>query len=246
MVKRVLLLIVLAGCLGTGATLNVGSGAHVALAGFSDLNDFLTLVNQTIDLVEGQPDVVGEVPPLPDLRTGVGFTLGELVGDGFGLGLQAALASWETATSGSWTFKGSEFPVSLRLKVEYLALALQAGFQVVPGAFMVGLAGGWGWANVEYKGEFNLPPDDWSIPFQPPGGTATWRARGPVGGVYARVLLPLGAGFSLGLEAGLRLAPLGVPQAGGVPLDLDADGEGETLDLSGMRFGLCVQLSFEL
>lgn len=245
MVKRALLLIVLAGWLGTGATLNVGSGAHAALAGFSDLNDFLTLVNRTIAFVEGQPNVEGEVPPLEELRTGVGFSLGELVGDGFGLGLRAALASWETATSGSWTSEGSELPVSLRLEVEYLSLALQAGFQVVPGAFTVGLAGGWGWANLGYACEFNLPPD-FSIPFQPPGGTATWRAHGPVGEASARVLLPLGAGFYLGLEAGLRLAPLGVPQIGGVPLDLDADGEGETLDLSGMWFGLCVQLSFEL
>ncbi len=246
MVKRALLVIVLAGCLGSGATLNVGSGAHAALAGFADLNDFLTLVNNTIAFVEGQPNVDGEVPPLPELRTGVGFTLGELVGNGFGLGLRAALASWETATSGSWTSEGSEYPVSLWLKVEYLALAAQAAFQVIPGAFTVGLVGGWGWANLEYKGQFSFPDGDWELPVQLASMDATWRARGPVGEVYARVLVPLEAGFSLGLEAGLRLAPLGVPQTGGVPLDLDADGEGETLDLSGMWFGLCVQLSFEL
>ena len=245
MVKRALLAVVLTGCLGAGATLDVGSGAHAALAAFTDLNSFLTLVNQTIDFVEGQPNVDGEVPPLPALRTGVGFSLSELVGDGVGLGLRATLASWETATQGSWTSEGSEYPASLRLKVEYLALAAQAAFQVVPEAFTVGLAGGWGWANLMYESTFTLPPD-WAIPFQPPPGSSTWRARGPVGEAYARILLPLGAGLSLGLEVGLRLAPLGVPQTGGVPLDLDADGEGETLDLSGMWLGLCVQLSFGL
>ncbi len=245
MVKRALLVIVLAGCLGSGATLNVGSGAHAALAGFADLNDFLTLVNNTIAFVEGQPNVDGEVPPLPELRTGVGFTLGELVGDGFGLGLRAALASWETATSGSWTSEGSGYPVSLWLKVEYLALAAQAAFQVIPGAFTVGLAGGWGWANFEYASTFSLP-SDWSIPFQPPSGSAVYRAAGPVGEVYARVALPLLPGFSVGLEAGLRLAALGVPSSGDTPLDLDSDGRGERLDLSGMWLGICVLLSFGL
>ncbi len=242
MVKRALALVLLLGGVGLGATLEVGSGAQAVLSYFSDLNGFVALVNQTIDFVQGQPDVSGEVPALGELRLGTGLALGETLG---GVGFKAAMATWETGTSGEWSADGSQYPASLSLRVEFLALSLQAAFPVVPQAFTVGLSGGWGWANFEYASTFSLP-SDWSIPFQPPSGNAVWRAAGPVGEVYARVALPLFPGFFIGVEAGLRLATLGVPSSGGTPLDLDSDGRGERLDLSGMWLGICVLLSFGL
>ena len=242
MVKRALALVTLLGGIGLGATLEVGSGAQAVLSYFSDLNGFISLVNQTIDFVQGQPNVTGEVPTLAELRLGTGLALGEVLD---GVGFKAAMATWEAGTSGEWSADGSQYPASLSLKVELLALSLQAAFPVVPQAFTVGLSGGWGWANFDYASTFSLPPD-WGVTFQPPSGNSVWRAAGPVGEVYARVALPLLPGFSIGVEAGLRLAALGVPTSGGTPLDLDADGRGERLDLSGMWLGVCVLLSFGL
>lgn len=241
MVKRALLVLIFGG-MALGATLDVGSGAHFILASPGDLNGFVALVNQTIDFVQGLANVTGEVPPLSELRLGVGLSLGETLG---GLGVRADLASWEAATEGTWSSAGSEYPVSLRLTAEYIAISAQAVFAVVPGVLAVGLSGGWGIANLDYASTFSVP-DDWSIPFQPSAGAAVYRASGPVGQAFIRATFPIFPGLVVGIEAGLRLASLGVPTAGGTPMDLDADGRGETLDLSGMWLGACVGLSFGL
>ena len=118
-------------------------------------------------------------------------------------------------------------------------------FEVVPGLFSLGLSGGWGWGKLDYACSFDLPTD-WAIPFQPPPGVGVYHTSGPMGAAYARVSLPLFSQFSLGFELGVRLAGLGMLTAEGTPLDLDGDGQGESLDLSGFWLGLSVKLAFEL
>ena len=244
MAYRVVALLLLVGGMASGASLNVDSGAQLAFASLSDLSEFISLVNSTIQFVE-QPPVEGEVPRLPDMRSGVGVALGESFGDGLQAGLRAELATWGTGTEGTWTRDGSQFDVSLSLKVGLLALEGQIAFEVVPGLFSLGLSGGWGWGKLDYACSFDLPTD-WAIPFQPPPGPGVYHTSGPVGAAYARVSLPLFSQFSLGFELGVRLAGLGMLAADGTPLDLDGDGEGESLDLSGFWLGLSVKLAFEL
>ena len=245
MAYRVVALLLLVGGMASGASLDVDSGAQLAFASFSDLSSFITLVNQTIAFVQGQPTVDGYVDALPDMRSGVGVALGESFGDGLQAGLRAELATWGTGTEGTWTRDGSPFDVSLSLKVGLLALEGQIAFEVVPGLFSLGLSGGWGWGKLDYACSFDLPTD-WAIPFQPPPGAGVYNTSGPMGAAYARVSLPLFSQFSLGFELGVRLAGLGMLTAEGTPLDLDGDGQGESLDLSGFWLGLSVKLAFEL
>jgi|Deesub1362A_J573_1020465.scaffolds.fasta_scaffold06520_5 hypothetical protein len=245
MVKKTALVVLLLSPWVLGATLTVDSGAHLSLVSLTDLNEFVSLVNQTIVFVESQPNVEGAVPPLALLRNGVGLALGEVVGDGIAFGARAALGSWESATEGTWTSEGVEYPVSLSLRVELLAVEGQLRFAVVPGLLSLGMAVGWGMANLDYSCSFALPTD-WAIPFQPPPGKTVFRAAGPVGEVSAQVSLPVASGLSFGVEAGFRLADLGVPKAGDTPLDLDGDSEGEKLELTGLWLGICVKLAFAL
>ena len=245
MVYRIVASLLLVGGTAFGASLDVNSGAQLSFATLSDLSSFITLVNQTIAFVQEQPTVDGYVNAIPDMRSGVGVALGESFGDGLQGGLRAELATWETGTEGTWTRDDSQFPVSLSLKVGFLALEGQIAFEVVPGLFSLGLAGGWGWGKLDYACSFDLPTE-WAIPFQPPPGPGVYHTSGPVGAAYARVSLPLFSQFSLGFELGVRLAGLGMLAADGTPLDLDGDGEGESLDLSGFWLGLSVKLAFEL
>jgi len=245
MAYRVVALLLLMGGMASGASLSVDSGAQLAFATLSDLSSFIRLVNQTIAFVQDEPTVDGDVLAIPDLRSGVGVALGDSFGDGLQAGLRAELVTWGTGTEGTWTEGGTEFPVSLSLKVGLLALQAQIALEVVPGIFSLGLAGGWGWGKLDYACSFELPTD-WAIPFQPPPGAEVYHTSGPMGAACAHVSLPFLPQFSLGFELGVRLAGLGMLAADGAPLDLDGDGQGESLDLSGFWLGLSVKLSFQL
>jgi len=245
MVKKTTLVVLLLSPWVLGATLTVDSGAQLSLVSLTDLNEFISLVNQVIAAVEDRPDVEGEVSPLAPLRNGVGLVLGEALGDGIAFGARVALGSWESATTGVWTYEGVECPVSLSLRAELLAVEGQLRFEVVPGLLSLGMAAGWGMVNLDYSCSFETPPD-WGLAWQPQLMETTFRATGPVGEVSARVLLPVGFGLSFGVEAGFRLADLGVPRAGDTPLDLDGNGEGEKLELTGLWLGICVKLAFAL
>jgi len=245
MAYKALLLTLLLGGGAWGMTLQVNSGAQLTLGSFSQLNQFLALTNQLIQHVNQDPMVEGEVPPLEPLRLGVGFSVGELVGRGVALGGQATVLAWETDTQGAWNWQGDPYPVALGLRVELFTLEVQLAVEIVPGLLALGLAGGWGWASLSYQSSFSLPTD-WEIPFLPPPGEAVYRASGGVGAVRARLSFPLGSGVALGLEVGARLAWFGRPTAGGTPLDLDGDGQGEGLDLTSLWLGASVNLALEL
>ncbi len=117
----------------------------------------------------------------------------------------------------------------------------------MPDVVTVGLSAGWGAARIVYRGDFpNTLPTDWSLPFVPRVEAKTYTTHGPVGSAYARVSLPFGTGMAVGFEAGFRLAPLGVPQAGASVLDLNADGLGDPVDFSGLWLGLTVRIAFNL
>ncbi|MBC7099049.1 hypothetical protein H5T52_08025 [Candidatus Bipolaricaulota bacterium] len=236
--------LLLVGVVAWGAGLEVNSGAHLSFATLSDLSRFISLVNSTIGFVE-QPPVEGDVPHLPDMRSGMGASLGECLGEGLKWGLRAELAGWGTGTEGTWTRDGSSFDVSLSLEVGFVALEAQLVLEVVPGLFSLGLSGGWGWGKLDYACSFELPTD-WEIPFEPPAGSGVYQASGPVGRAYARVKLPVFSPLHFGFEFGMRMVGLGTPVAEGVPLDLDGDGRGEGLDLSGFWLGLSLGLDLEL
>ncbi len=242
MAARILAALILAGIPGVAMTLDLGAGAHFDFASLDAINSFITLVNRTIEFANGQPNVSGSVSAVPELHAGTGADIEEMMGL---LGMRLSLGSWGLASEGTWTAGGSEYRVALSLAVKYLAVGGTVEFSPIPGYLAVGLFGGWGLASLDYSCTFSLP-SDWEIPFQPATGEKSWRAAGPVGEAYLRVTFPvLGPGLHVGLVTGLRLAAFGTPVSDGTPLDLDADGKGDDLSLSGMWVGAALVISLE-
>lgn len=237
---RVGLAVLVAGSLGSAATLSVGSAAQWHVVAMPHLNSFVRLTNQTIafvnDRIEGE-----DVPPLPELRSGIGFRLTQAWGERWQVGFQLALVSAGTATRGGWTHGDMDISIEAGLGV----LGAEVALALVPDVITVGLSAGWGVARVVYRGEFpNTLPTEWSLPFLPRPGVRTYTAQGPVGSAYARVWLPIRPGVAVGFEVGSRVAPLGIPRAGVTPLDLNADGLGDPVDFSSLWLGLTVRIAF--
>jgi len=241
------LAVLVAGSLGSGAALSVGSAAQWYLVAMPNLNTFVRLTNQTIAFVNERV-VEGEVPLLPELRHGIGLRFAQAWGETWQVGIEMALASVGTATRGAWTRGGVTHPVDMSLEAGLVAFAAEIALVLVPDVFAIGLSAGWGTARVVYRGAFpNTLPTEWSLPFLPRAETKkTYTTHGPVGSAHARVSLPFGPGMAVGFEAGFRLATPGVPQAGTSVLDLNADGLGDPVNFSGLWLGLTVRIAFDL
>lgn len=240
------LAVFVAGSLGSGASLSVGSAAQWYLVAMPNLNTFASLTNQTIRFVNER--IEGEdVPLLPELRHGIGLRFTEAWGETWQVGIETALVSVETTARGVWTRGEDTHPVDISLEVGLVAFAAEVALALVPDVIAIGLSAGWGITRVVYRGAFpNTLPTDWSLPFLPRVETKTYTTHGPVGSAYARVSLPFGPGMAVGFEAGFRLAPLGVPQSGTSVLDLNADGMGDPVNFSGLWLGLTVRIAFNL
>lgn len=244
--KTGLLIAVLLGVGAEAFQVSLDSAAHWFTVSMTDLNRFIFLTNATIEFVNERPDVDGEVPLLPQIQGGVGLAIGESFGDGIYFGGRIALVRVETATSGTWRKDNTDYQVSLALRWGFIAGELVLSFSLAQGLVEIFLAGGFAQASLHYQGHFSLPPGDWAIPFQPPTGDAIYRAAGPVGEAGAHVLFPLQHGLALGMEVGVRFAPLGVAKHGEVSLDLDGDGTGDRLDFTGLWLGFVVGISFKI
>jgi len=228
-----------------GATLTVESGAYWVQVPLPSINSFFGLANQTIRFVNERLE--GNVPTLGTATTALGLRVGEGYGDTWKLGFHLVLAQLENGTSGSWRQGEQEFPVRLGVGVGLSALELEFALWLVPELIQVGVFGGVGLAQVRYTGQFpqNLPTD-WTLPFTPPVGDEVYAARSWVGGLFARLFLPVRLGVAVGAEVGVRFARLGVPIGPSSVLDLNRDGLGDVLDFTALWLGLVVKLSFPL
>lgn len=229
-----------------GATLSVGTAAQWVLVDFPALNAFVRLTNQTVafvnERVPGAP-----LPSLPELRGGMGLRLSEGWGGTWRLGMEMALATTPSRVQGAWTREDQTHPVEVSLEVSLVALGLNLGVEVIPDLLGVTLSMGWGLTRVGYRCDFpRTLPTDWSLPFLPRNEDRLYTGSSPVGAVAVHLFLPLGRGASVGLELGFRVTPPGIPRAGGVVLDLNADGLGDPVGFAGPWGGVAVRMEFNL
>ncbi len=240
-------LVVLAvGVAGGAMSLSVGSSAHWVLFDLPSLNTFVRLANQTLAFVNeragGDP-----VPPIPELRHGVGLKLAEALGGVVRVGLQMAVASVNTRTQGSWTTGETSHPVDISLEASLVAFSIELSLVLVPDVLTAGVSVGWGSSRVIYRCAFpRTLPTDWSLPFLPKNEDTTYTGSGPLGAIAVGLSLPVGQCISAGLEVGFRLAPAWVPTSGAAVLDLNADGLGDSVGFSGLWLGITVQMEFNL
>lgn len=239
-------MLVLAACGAGGATLSVGTAAQWILVDCPALNAFIRLTNQTVAFVnERVPG--GSLPPLPELRGGMGLRLSEDWGGTWRLGMELALATTSSRVQGAWTQEEQTHPVAVALEVSLVALGLDLGVQVVPDLLGVTLFMGWGLTRVGYRCDFpRTLPTDWSLPFLPKSEDRMYTRGSPVGAVAVNLSFPLGRGASVGVELGFRFTPPGIPRAENVVLDLNADGLGDPVGFSGPWGGVAVRMEFNL
>lgn len=244
---RTILLVVLLGVTlpASALTLTVGSTGQWHMAVQADINTFVILANATIGYVNARADVEGSISLMTPLRGGPGLSLRQSIGGVFSLGGQLLMLRDGTHTSGTWSQGAQSYEVELDIDVGLLGGLIEVSLAAFDGVVELSAAGGWAAAWVRYTGAFALP-GGWELPFQPRTGEAVYRASSFLGQVAVRVSLPIRPGFNVGTEAGLRYAAFGVPQAEGVAMDLDRDGAGDRLDMSGLWIGLTISVAFAL
>lgn len=234
-------------CVAGGAmSLSIGSSAHWVLFDLPSLNQFVRLANQSLAFVNERAGA-DPVPPIPELRHGVGLKLAEALGGIVRVGLQMAVASVNTRTQGSWTTGGTSHPVDISLEASLVAFSVELSLVLIPDVLTADVSVGGGASRVIYRCVFpRTLPTDWSLPFLPKNEDTTYTGSGPLGAVAVGLSLPLGQGISVGLEVGFRIAPAWVPTSGSAVLDLNADGMGDPVGFSGLWLGVMVRMEFNL
>ncbi len=231
---------------GSAMSLSIASSAHGVWFDLPSLNQFVRLTNQTLAFVNersgGDP-----VPPLPELRHGVGLKLAEALGGIVRVGIQMAVTSVATRTQGAWTAGETSHPVDISLEASLVAFSVELSLVLIPDVLTAGVSVGGGVSRILYRSAFprNLPTD-WSLPFLPKNEDTAYTGSGPLGTIALGLSLPLGQGIAVGIEAGFRVAPPWVPTSGSAVLDLNADGMGDPVWFTGLWLGVMVRMEFNL
>ncbi|HDI11921.1 MAG TPA: hypothetical protein ENF77_06385 [Candidatus Acetothermia bacterium] len=218
------------------------SDARVSWAPFSppDLNLFVGAVNRTLDYIAGL-GVTVDVPRLGELKQLWGISISEGLGFGPFLALDLAALKTETGTQGVLVEGDTERAVDISLALQVVQFGLLGAFPALDPYLWIGGEVGFGLTTVAYHGRFDYS-GDWNLSFVPPAEDLRCRAMGLFGGAFLRLSLPVVPGLSTFLEGGWRWGPLGIPACGEKSLDLNGDGRGDYLDLSGMWLALGVHL----
>lgn len=240
------LAVCVAGVAGGAATLAVGSSAQWVVFELPSLNTFVRLTNQTLAFVNERV-ASDPIAHLPEIRHGAGLRLTESLGTTLWVGLQVAVASAGVQTQGTWTQGEGDHPVDIALDAGLVAFMGEVALVLVPDLLMVSVSAGWGAFRVGYRCVFpQTLPTDWSLPFLPKAEDESYTGSGPLGAVAVQLSFPLGRGASVGAEAGFRFAPPRALRSRTAVLDLNADGLGDPVSLSGLWLGLTVRMEFNL
>lgn len=212
----------------------------------ADLNLFVGTVNGALRFFREDLGAEGEVPPLERVDDVIGLAIGEGLGMGVVVGIEAAVLKAEASTAGSFSVDGRDYPISISLSLRNMRLGVGLSLPLLSRALTVGLSGGVARAVVRYEASFPYPEDRWTFAYVPPVG----EVRAAASSFYATAFVRAGIGFPPGIGVYLELrghwqpeVPLSSP---GGELDLNGDGEADRLGFLGfwLAGGITISMAF--
>ena len=247
----VLLGMILMGVAGLAGPLELGFGAgpsFTSLASFNEsidaINKLLEHLNETFDV---HPDVTGTVAPMPSMGTGLNLSAAEQywLTDWFALGAHVEYMGSSSATTG--VYQGSETSqIDLSYRSHVVGAVLGGEVTFVDLGLSLGATGGVGYfyTILDRNVILQIPaeyPD--VIAGLPPEGEG--RFTGGAFGLEAGISLtyPILGWLTIGTQVIYRSAEVGsLETSQGIGLDLNGDGQNESVSLN----GLAVQFTFSI
>ena len=247
----VLLGMILMGVAGLAGPLELGFGAgpsFTSLASFNEsidaINKLLEHLNETLDV---HPDVTGTVAPMPSMGTGLYLSAAEQywLTDWFALGAHVEYMGSSSATTG--VYQGSETSqIDLSYRSHVVGVVLGGDVTFVDLGLRLGATGGVGYfyTILDRNVILQIPaeyPD--VIAGLPPEGEG--RFTGGAFGLEAGISLtyPIFGWLTIGTQVIYRSAEVGsLETSQGIGLDLNGDGQSESVSLN----GLAVQFTFSI
>ncbi len=247
----VLIGIVLMGITAIAGPLELGLGAGPSFTSLDSLNESIGALNSLIEHLNEtfavHPDVQGTVDPMPSMGTGLYLSAVEQyrLTDWFALGAHVEYMSSSSGTVG--VYQGSETSqIDLSYRSHVLGGVLRGDATFVNLGLRLGAIGGVGYfyTILDRKVVLQIPteyPD--TIAGLPPEGEG--RYTGGTVGLEAGISLsyPILQWFTIGTQVIYRSANIpALHDQQGAGLDLNGDGQSESLNLS----GFAVQFSFSI
>lgn len=247
----VLFILVLSGLAVTAGPLELGLGVGPSFTSLDSFNETIGVFNALIaelnETLGVHPDVSGSIASMPSMGNGVYLSAAEQyrLMDWFSLGAHVEYTGASSSTVGF--YQGSEISqIDVALRSHVLGVVLGGDVTFVDLGLRLGANAGVGYFHtiLDRKVVFQIPteyPD--AIAGIPPEGEG--RYTGGAFGFEAGITLtyPILQWFTIGTKVIYRTAEVGsLSTSQGVEMDLNGDGKGESVNLS----GLAVQFTFSI
>jgi len=248
----VLLVFVLLGITGIAGPLELSFGGGPSYTSLDSFNKSIGAFNKAIERLnetfDVHPDVSGTVAPMPSMGTGMYLSAAEQyrLTDWFALGAHVEYMGSSSATTGF--YQGSEISqIDVSYRSHVLGVVLGGDVTFVDLGLRLGATGGVGYfhAILDRNAIFQIPAEypDAAIAGLPPEGEG--RYTGGTFGLEAGITLsyPIFDWFTIGTQVIYRTAQVdSLKTSQGIALDLNGDGQGESVNLS----GIAVQFTFSI
>jgi len=247
----VLLVCVLLGITAIAGPLELGFGGGPSSTSLDSFNTSIEVFNKFIGLLneafEVHPDVTGTVAPMPSMGTGMYLSAAEQywLTDWFALGAHVEYSGSSSSTAGF--YQGNEISqIDVSYRSHVLGVVLSGDVTFVDLGLRLGATGGVGYFHtiLDRNVIFQIPAEyPEAIAGLPPEGEG--RYSGGAVGLEAGITLtyPLFDWFTIGTQVIYRTAEVGsLNTALGIEMDLNGDGQGESVNLG----GIAVQFTFSI
>jgi hypothetical protein len=243
------------GITGIAGPLELGFGVGPSFSSLDSFNEsvgvFNALISHLNETFDVHPDVSGTVVPMPSMGTGMILSAGEeyRLTNWFALGAHVEYMGSSSSTTGS--YQGSDISqIDVAYNAHILGLVLGGDVTFVDLGLRLGAIGGVGYFHtiLDRKVVFEIPseyPD--VIAGLPAEGEG--RYTGGTFGLEAGITLsyPLFDWLTIGTQVIYRTADVdSLKTAQGVALDLNGDGQSESVNLSGLAVEFTFSINIDL
>lgn len=220
-------------------------GAGPGAATFDEVNASIGLINVFLADLNDTPTLEGDVPALPLLTSGAAYQGGEWyrASERLSLGGKIEAFHTETTTEGSYTEGGETSEIAIALSTTSVSVVLGGRYELPTSPVRLGVELGAAYAYSGFASAitFEIPASYPPISIHPREGRGRYSAHslGLEGGLS--LALPIAEWLSVRASVAYRLLSEGrLADLTGAGLDIDGNGQAETVDLSGVtvQFGL--------